>query len=196
MPDKLTTLEDLARAEAAALKKREQAKVDYLEGQKRLVAELPQRFFAIAAAVRDGVKRFNNAAEIERPVSYMESPAVTTRDSTNLAGDLYFEVKRKPNEILVALRPMTRAGKPDAYLIEGQGTVGLPPMNDRFALRIDAVIAGKETRYKITCAKQNVDTPIEELPDRIVMVIVTGQLTRFWTVPPWAGSGGDPTVQR
>ncbi len=193
MAEKVTTLEELARAEAAAIKKREQAKVDYIDGQKRLVTELPEKFLALAAQAREGVKRFNNAAEIEHPVSYMESPSVTTRETTR--GDLWFEIKRKPNEVLVALRAMTRAGKPDAFIIEGNGTVGLAPMNDRFMLRIDAVIAGKETRYKIVCAKHRVDVPIEELGDRLVMVIVTSQLTRMWNTPPWASSD-DNTVRR
>jgi hypothetical protein len=186
MADKVTTLEDLARMEAAAIKKRNQAKVDFLEGQKRLVTELPERFFAIAGQARDGVKRFNTAAAIEHPVQYMESPAITVREMS-MHGDYFFEVKRKPNELMLALRPMTRAGKPDAFLIEGNGTVGLAPMNDRFQIRIDAIVAGKEIRYKTTVAGNKVDTPIDEFGDRLVMVIVTGQLTRFWNTPPWAG---------
>jgi hypothetical protein len=187
MADKPQTLEDLARIEAAALKKRDQARLDYIEGQKRLITELPQRFFLLAQQVREGVKRFNNAAPIERPVSYIESPAVTTKDASNMAGDFWFEVKRKPNELLVALRSMTRAGKPDSYIIEGQGTVGLAPMNDRFALRVDALIVGKEIKYKTVCARYKLDSDIDELGDRLVMVIVTSQITRLWNNAPWAG---------
>ncbi len=194
MADKVQTLEDLARIEAAAIKKRNQAKVDFLEGQKRLVTELPERFFAIAAQAREGVKRFNNAAEIEHPVHYMESPAITVREM-NMTGDYFFEVKRKPNEVLLALRPMARAGKPDAYLIEGNGTIGLAPMNDRFQIRIDAIVAGKEIRYKVTVDGHKVDTPIDDFGDRLVMVIVTAQLTRFWNTAPWVGEP-DPVTKR
>ena len=79
---------------------------------RRTRVDLPQPLSPTMASVLpcSAVSSTLLSAPIERPVSYMESPAVTTRDATNLAGDLWFEVKRKPNEVLVALRPMTRAG--------------------------------------------------------------------------------------
>jgi hypothetical protein len=195
MADKVQTLEELARIEANAVKKREQAKLDYIEGQKRLVTELPERFLKLAAAAREGVKRFNTAAEIERPVLYSETPAVTTRDTTGRSF-LSFEVRRKPNEIVMSLREMTRAGAPDAFVIEGSGSVGVPPMNDKFGIRIDALIAGKETRWKIVCAHHKVDVPIDELGDRLVMVVVTSLLTRLWNTPPWADGPPDSGVTK
>ena len=46
-----------------------------------------------------------------------------------------------------------------------------------------------EIEYRATCNRQVIDTPIDEMGDRIVMVVVTGQLSRLWLKPPWADVG-------
>src|SRR5437762_3369618 len=74
-PQKPMTLEDLARMEADALKKREQSKLDRVEGEKKIVVAMPERFFSLAKQLREGVRRFNTAAPIERPLQYNESAA-------------------------------------------------------------------------------------------------------------------------
>jgi hypothetical protein len=165
-PQKPQTLEDLARIEAEALKRREQAKIDRIEGDKKIVEIMPERFLTLARQIRDGVRRFNTAAAIERPLSYEESAAVTTRE-TNHNSDFWCTVRRAPNEATMALRNMSRAGKPDSYMIEGNGTIGLPPMNDRFLMRVDGAWKGGEMLYRITCDHKKLDTDIEELGDRL-----------------------------
>lgn len=194
-PLKPMTLEDLARMEADALKRREQSKLDRVEGDKKIVTAMPERFFALAKQMREGVRRFNTAAQIERPLSYNESAAVTTREP-NLNADFWCEVKRPPNEMTIALRNMARAGKPDGYIIEGQGTLGLAPMNDRFQIRIDGLYRQGQMIYRATCDHKALDVDIEELGDRFVMVIVTAQLTRLWNVAPWLEAPKDNNLRR
>jgi hypothetical protein len=184
------TLEDLARAEAAALKQREQMRVAYAEAQRKLVKEMPEKFFLLAKGIRDGVNRFNEIAFKEsgpqgRLVKYEESVAVTTRDR-NLGSDFNLEVRREPNSLGLVLRTMWRPNRPDAYIIEGHGKVGMTPGDEQFAIRIDGIgKADGEIQYRSTCNFQPIDTPLEELAERMVMVIVTGEVSRLWNTPPW-----------
>ena len=190
MAVKPLTLEDLARAEAAALKQREQARIAYAEAQRRLVKEMPERFFALAKGIREGVQRFNEVAYKEsgpqgRMIKYEETVAVTTRDK-NLGSDFVVEARRDPNRLTLALRSMWRPNRPDAFVIEGQGVLGIAPQQDAFAIRIDGI--GKpdgDILYRATCNFHPIDTPLDELPERMVMVIVTGELSRLWNRPPW-----------
>jgi hypothetical protein len=189
MAEKLT-LEDLARAEAAALRERERMRLTYEEAQQQLLRELPERFFNLARGVREGVSRFNEAVRQEREpgmrsVHYEESVGVTTR-SANLSTDFHFEVRRAPNKMMVLLRSMWRPGRSDALLIEGQGSVGVAPEEKHFKLRIDGMVSAQgELSYRSICDGRPLDTPLDELADRMVMVMVTGQLSRLWIKPPW-----------
>jgi hypothetical protein len=186
MAEKQPTLEELARTEAEALKRREQARQDYADGQKKIALEVPERFLTLAKQVREGVHRFNTAAPIERPVTYSESAAVTTRDP-NTRGDFSFEVKRAPNQVVVALRQMTGT-RSEAFVIDGIGNVGMPPMVDRFRLRVDALYKEGGFKWRMSCEGRPLDITVDELGDRLVMVIVTAQIARLWNVAPWVGS--------
>lgn len=189
MAEKLT-LEDLARAEAAALRERDRARLTYEEAQQKLTRELPERFFDLARGVREGVGRFNEAVRQENPprphaIHYEESVGVTTR-SSNLSTDFNFSARRAPNWMQLFLRSMWRPGRSDALIIEGQGSVGVKPEEKRFNLRVDGIVnAQGEVHYRALCDGKSIDTPLEELADRIVMVVVTGQLSRLWIKPPW-----------
>lgn len=185
MAEKQPTLEELAQIEADALKKRERAREDYAEGQKKLALEIPERFLILAKQAREGVRRFNSAAPIQRPVQYTESAAVTTRDP-NLNGDFSFEVKRSGNQVVASLRAMG-GSRSNAYIIEASGFVGVAPMVDHFKMRVDALYKGGELLWRMSCDKKPLDITVDELGDRLVMVIVTGQITRLWNVAPWVG---------
>jgi hypothetical protein len=186
------TIEDLARAEALMLKQREQGHIDYMEGQKQLTTAVPERFFVLVKQLRDAVKRFNTAAPVERLVQYWESPAVTTHDPSFGNSDYTVEVKRKPNHASLSLRNMARGARPDAFLIEGEGEVGLTPM-------VDATWRDGAPNWRITSDFKKVDCPIDELADRLIIAIVTGEHTRLWGSAPWMGihdPSKDPTVKR
>lgn len=196
MSDKPMTLEDLARAEAQILKEREKTRIALADAQKRLVTEMPERFITLARQIRDGVRRFNETAYKEigpdtRLVKYEESVAVTTRDS-NLGSDFHIQIQRDRNQLWLGLRSMWRPNRPDYYIIEGQGTVargpgvGGPGEERRFTLRIDGLSRSDgEIFYRATCEGEPIDTPTEELGERMVMVIITGELSRLWNRPPW-----------
>src|SRR5437762_619452 len=77
MSEKQVTLEDLARAEAAAAEQRVAKKQAYLDGQKKLQTLTPERFYTFARQLKEGVTRFNGAAKLERILKYTESTAVT-----------------------------------------------------------------------------------------------------------------------
>jgi hypothetical protein len=197
MSDKPMTLEELARAEAQALKNREKLRLAFAEAQKKLVTVMPDRFLAIARQVRDGVRRYNEVAYKEggpeqRVVSYDESVAVTTRDP-NLGSEFNLEIRRAPNKLSLVLRSMWRPNRPDTYIISGKGTLGIAPNAAPFEIRIDGLnkIDG-EIYFRTVCNTMPVDTPIDELPDRLVMVVVTGQLSRLWIRPPWSDVSARP----
>ena len=185
------TLEDLARAEAVSMKQREKARIAFAEAERKLAIEVPELFFSIAKGVREGVRRFNEITYKEsgptgKLIKYEESTAVTTRDP-NIGTDFSFSLRRAPNDIHLVLRSMWRPNKPDAMLIEGAGNVGVKPVNhQRFLLRIDGLgKADGSIVYRSTCNFQVIDTPIDEIPERMVMVVVTGQVTRLWNKAPW-----------
>ncbi len=179
------TLEELAQLEVEALRKRERAREEWAEGGKRLAVELPDRFLTLARQVREGVMRFNSAAPVPRPVQYTESAAVTTRD-TNVRGDFNIQIKRAPNEIIASLREMS-GSQTSAFLIEASGHVGVAPSVDRFRLRVDALWKDGAPMWRLSCDGKPLDIAIDELGERMVMVVVTGQLARLWNVAPWVG---------
>jgi hypothetical protein len=197
MSDKPMTLEDLARAEALAYKSREKLRLAFAEAQKQLVVEMPERFLTIARQVRDGVRRYNDIAYKEggpeqRLVRYDESVAVTTRDP-NLGSEFNLEVRREPNWMKLALRSMWRPNRPDVFLIDGSGSVGMAPQDEPIALRIDGLNrTSGELFFRATCNRMTLDTPLEELGDHIVMVVVTGQISRMWVKPPWTDVSHGP----
>lgn len=184
MADKPLTLEELARAEAAENDRRARLKKLHAENQERLRTEAPKRFYTLAKQVRDGVARFNGAAKLERVIEYTETAALTTR-SVSPGEDLHLEVKREGNRFTLALHSMWRLRLPDALVIAGEGSVGVEPQTERFRLRIEGVFHEQELRWRITSDGHEVDTPIDEIADRLVSVVATGEIARLWTVAPF-----------
>lgn len=184
MADKQVTLEDLARAEAAAYEQRAAKKKAYLDGQKKLETLTPERFFTFARQLKEGVARFNGAARLERLLVYKESTAVTVRDP-NPNGDFVVEVRREPNWIAVALRTLWRLHADDSFVIEAEGVLGRPPDVDRLQMRIQGVFDGDQLSWRVTSDGKKVDTPIDELPDRMVAAVATAELARLWTAAPF-----------
>jgi hypothetical protein len=194
MADKVPTLEDLARAEAQQVAQREALKKLYHQQQAQLLVEFPPRFFTLARQVREGVARFNGAAKLERDLVYSETPSVTVRDP-NPSADFIVGVKRDPNHFSLALRQMRRLRLPDALIVEGEGQVGHAPSVIRFKLRIDGLYKKDVLRWRIMSDGKEVDTSIDELADRLVAVVATGELTRLWTMAPFVERRDAPQPQ-
>src|SRR5204862_7814723 len=87
---KAPTLEELARAEELAAKKREANKKLYLEQIAKLRKLIHERYFNLVRLMREGAARFNGAAKLERPLAYTETIPVTVRDTSEEA-DFYVE---------------------------------------------------------------------------------------------------------
>lgn len=184
MAEKQVTLEDLARAEAALTEKRAAQKKAYVDGQKKLETLMPERFHAMAKQLKEGVSRYNGAARLERELRYVESTSVTVRD-TNRVGDYVCEVRRDPDFITLALRTLWRLHADDAFVIMVEGVLGPPPDVDHVRLRIMGVFKNDQLRWRITDDGKEVDTPIDELPDRIVAAVATREITRLWATAPF-----------
>ena len=184
MAEKGPTLEDLARAEAEQIQKRDEQRKKYLEHQEKLLKDLPARFFQLARQVREGVQRFNGAAKLEKMLAYTETAAVTVRDP-NPAADFVVEVKRDPNWFYLALRQMRRLQLPDAFAIEGEGSTGPEGRKERFRVRIDGQYREDVLVWRITSDYKPVDTPIDEIAERLVAVVATGELSRLWQSAPF-----------
>ena len=189
MAEKQVTLEDLARAEAALIEKRAAQKKAFLDGQKRLETLTPERFFTMAKQLKEGVARYNGAAKLERELRYTETTSVTIRD-TNRVGDYVCEVRRDPDVITVSLRTLWRLHAEDAFVIMVEGALGPPPDVDRVRLRINGVFKQDTLGWRITDEGKVVDTPIDELPDRIVAAVATREVTRLWATAPFLESMG------
>ena len=136
--------------------------------------------------INRGVKRYNGAAQLKQLLTYKESPAVTTREK-NPNRDFVVWVERGANKLTLVMRNMGRVGKPDALIIEGVGVAGKPPDQDRFPLRIEGVVRDGEIGWRATCDYKEIDTGVDDLPDRLIAVIATGELTRLWTTAPFIG---------
>lgn len=184
MAEKQVTLEDLARAEAAMQEQRAAQKRAYAEGQKKLQTLTPERFHQMARQLKEGVTRYNGAARLERDLAYSETTSVTIKDA-NRAADYVCEVRRDPDWIRVALRTLWRLHADDAFIIEVEGLLGRAPDTDPVKLRIQGVWKDGEASWRITNEGARLDTPIDELPDRIVAAVATSEVTRLWTTAPF-----------
>jgi hypothetical protein len=173
------SLEDIARAEAAAAAEAQARGEAYREAQKRLLAEVPVRFFALARGLRDGVARFNGAAATDRPIAYRESAAVTTREP-DPNRDFNLEIRRDPSSFVLTLDAMSRPHGPDALLIQGRGVLGVPPKTERFLLRVEGLPRDGDIDWRVSCDFRTVEAPLDELPDRLVAVVATGELDRLY----------------
>jgi hypothetical protein len=120
------------------------------------------------------VTRWNKAAVLPRTMYYAPSAAVSRR-SLDPNHDLVVEVRRDPAHLVLALRRMNRTGRPDALMIEGAGAVGVHEKRERFDVRLEPLPTEK-TSWRLTISGQKFDGVVDELPERLVAAIGTGEL--------------------
>lgn len=171
---KRETLEDVAKREVREEADRQQAAKDWLANSERVAKEVPEKFFTLAKQLRECVHRFNSAALPGRRLTWNESAAVATKE-TNLNADFNVSFARKDAEFMLLLSAMTRSGRPDVYLITGEGKV----KDTSFSLRIEGRVDGKHVVYRITQDYQPIEIPIDELAERIVMTVVKGDVSQL-----------------
>jgi len=166
------TIEDIARSEAEAEKDRVKRQDDYLKGAERLAKEVPARFFTLATELRDQVRRFNEAADPQKRLTWRESAALATRDA-NLSGDFHCGFSRLGVDINLTLTEMSRSGanRPNVYLIDATGQL----RDTSFILRIEGApeSTDNKTGYRLWLDLRRLTYPIDELAERLVRAAVT-----------------------
>jgi hypothetical protein len=171
MAEKRESLEEVARREANRERELAEAREEYAKSAERLAKEMPPAFFEFCGMVRESVRRFNSAADPQKRLTWRESAALAAHDS-NLNADFNCSFGRGTDEVTVALNAMSRSGKPDAYIIEGSGTLG--PEHDRFLLRVEGYLQKGKMLLRMTVDFKRFECTLEELAERIVMAAVKG----------------------
>jgi hypothetical protein len=168
MAEKRESLETLARREAEGVQAQAARAAERQTEAERLVREVPQRFFGWALKVREAVARFNGAADPGRRLAYRESPALAAQDQSADA-DRRLGFSRTGAEAELLLRALSRAGRPDVFLIEASGRLGAEP----FLLRGEGFVAGGAVTFRLSLDLQRLSWPADELPERLVHAVVT-----------------------
>ncbi len=168
------SLEDVAKREAREEAERQKAAQDWVTNTERVAKEVPERFFILAKQLRECVHRFNSAALPGRRLVWNESAAVATKEQ-NLNADFNVSFGRKDAEFMLLLSAMSRSGRPDVYIITGEGTV----RDVRFSIRIEGRVDGKGVVYRITQDYEPIECPIDELAERVVMTVVKQDVSQL-----------------
>ena len=168
------TLEDVAKREARDEDQRQKAAQDWIVNTERIAKEVPEQFFVLAKQLRDCVHRFNSAALPGRRLLWNESAAVATKEQ-NLNADFNVSFYRKDAEFMLLLSAMSRSGRPDVYIIIGEGKV----RDTHFSIRIEGRIEGTAVVYRVTQNFEKINCPIDELAERVVMTIVKSDVSQL-----------------
>ncbi|MEO6952450.1 MAG: hypothetical protein ABI321_11600 [Polyangia bacterium] len=160
---------DYAKREMAEAAERARTKQVYWENQKRVAAELPERFYALARQIRAHVDTFNGIVEPGNRVTLNESVGLAARAEVGRA-DLNLSLSRKKQEAWVGLSELMRLGHaPTAFLIEAQVKLSLTTIR----VRAEGLPTKEGTiRYRVTTDGKEAPFGIDELAERIVLAVV------------------------
>ena len=181
MGEKRETIEDVARREADAERERAAAMNERIELSGKVAKEMPERFFELCGLLRENVRRFNSAADPQKRLVWRESVALAARDS-NLNGDFNCTFGRVGGELTVALNAMGRSGKPDVYIIEGTGQLGVGEKMTRFMLRIEGYAKDGKVQLRMTIDFKRLECTLEELSERLVLAILKSDFNQLYRV--------------
>jgi hypothetical protein len=199
LPPAKARLLELARQESERAAKLRATREDFAHRREFLMRDVPPRFFALAAGLREAVERFNATLtedDPKLPLHYEETPGVTLKDLG--ADDLRVTVRRHGARFELGLRLMTRSGVGTSKtsitvpLIEGYGTYGRDHER-RVMMRIEGWVEGGKTIYWYSLDFKRMQMDLDELPDRIAMSIVQVDPVLLYRslTPPAATDGQD-----
>jgi hypothetical protein len=172
------SLEEIARAEAQMEKERQARIEEHAKGAHDLAKEVPERFFKLTGELRDAVRRFNEAADPQKRLTWRESAALAARDG-NLSGDFSCGFSRNAVDVGIGLTEMSRSGgRPNCYIIEAVGTL----RGERFMFRAEGMKTGGKLGWRMTVDMQRVNYSFDELADRLVRAAVTLSLNPLTSV--------------
>jgi hypothetical protein len=173
MGEKRETLEEVAKREADAERRVQEARETFLANRELLAKEVPARFFIVATGVKEAVQRFNKASIDQKVLQWTESAALAARD-TNLQADFSLEFWRPGARVQLGLTQMSRSAGPDVFLIEASGEI----KDERFLLRAEGFVEGpKKIGYRMSINFKRLSYSIDELPERLVLAAVKYDLT-------------------
>jgi hypothetical protein len=181
MGEKRETIEEVARREADSERALAAAQSERLELSGQVAKEMPERFFELCGLLRENVRRFNSAADPQKRLMWRESVALAARDP-NLNGDFNCTFGRVGGELTVALNAMGRSGKPDVYIIEGAGQLGVGEKMQRFMLRIEGFAKDRKVQLRITVDFKRLDCTLEELSERLVLTVLKSDFNQLYRV--------------
>lgn len=174
---------DLARVDSDNAARLAQSQLDFARRGELLYKAVPEKYLEIVAALRTAVRTYNDALRQnpENPVPYCqwyESPNVALREP--VAGDgMRVRLSRITGQFELVLRFVNRHKKPDVPLIEGYGEFGKDLNRRRVLLRIEGWVEHGEIRYWYNLDFKRQHIPLHEVPDRIVMAVVSSDYSHL-----------------
>lgn len=171
MDQKPETVEELAELEKAADLRYSARRQTHLADAELLAKTMPKLFFDFAKDVRVTVKRWNDAAEPPRRMSWNETPAIAAADA-QLGSDFRFAFGRRDGEITVGLHPLSPSDGPPAFIMQAIGKLRSADMR----LRGEGFVKDGEPQWRIFINGQRIKWPFSELAERLVRAVIHANL--------------------
>jgi hypothetical protein len=160
---------DYAKREMAEEADRAAKKAAYIEAQKRVIVELPAKFWVVADAIRSEIDTFNRIVDAQKRITLTESAGLAAR-ADHAHHELNLALRRKACEAWVGLSELMRLGRaPATYIIEAHLKLSQAP---RVRLRCEAIPRGeKDIRFRVTVDGSEAPWGVDELASRIVLAV-------------------------
>lgn len=174
---------DMARLDSENAARLAQSHLDFSRRGEVLFKAVPEKYLEIVGVLRAAVRSYNDALRQvpENPIPYCqwyESPNVTLREP--VAGDgMLVRLSRITGQFELVLRWVNRNKKPDVPIIEGYGEFGKDVTKRRVLLRIEGWVEKGEIVYWYNLDFKRQHVPLHEVPDRIVMAVVSSDYTHL-----------------
>lgn len=174
---------DMARLDSDNAARLAQSHLDFSRRGEILFKAVPEKYLEIVGSLRAAVRTYNDALRQvpENPIPYCqwyESPNVTLREP--VAGDgMRVRLSRMTGQFELVLRFVNRNKKPDVPIIEGYGEFGKDLNKRRVLLRIEGWVERGEIRYWYNLDFKRQHIPLHEVPDRIVMAVVSSDYSHL-----------------
>lgn len=174
---------ELARADSDNAARLAQTRSDFAQRAELLHKAVPEKYLEIVAALRLAVRSYNDALRQipDNPIphcQWYESPNVTLREPY-LGDGMRVRLTRVTSHFELLLRFVNRNKKPDVPLIEGYGEFGRDVNKRKVFLRIEGWVEQGAIRYWYNLDFKRQHIPLSEVPDRIVMAVVSSDYSHL-----------------
>lgn len=174
---------DLARADSDNAARLAQTRSDFAQRAELLHKAVPEKYLEIVGALRAAVRSYNDALRQipDNPIphcQWFESPNVTLREPY-LGDGMRVRLTRVTSHFELVLRFVNRNKKPDVPLIEGYGEFGRDVNKRRVFMRIEGWVEQGAIRYWYNLDFKRQHIQLSEVPDRIVMAVVSSDYSHL-----------------